>query len=154
MLHQRPLDVELGACRVVSVGIFTVKCETCGGGQLQANLGVEPCHCAGGVERPTVNRDVGNAAVAPRTDRNVQKSIEVPMPVPLMPADERIERRIAKVGRALIEIEMPVCLYSPVQQRQGQGGKGINVDIYGLATIRNDDAQANISAKHLFRRYP
>src|SRR5262249_16782835 len=109
MLHQRPLKMKLGGCRVVGVGIFTVKGEAYGGGQLQANLGVEPCHRAGYVERPTVDRDVGNAAVAPWSNRDVQKGIEVPMPVALVPTDQGIQRRIAKVGRVLIEIEMPAC---------------------------------------------
>jgi hypothetical protein len=32
------------------------------------------------------------------------------MPVALVPADESIQRRIAEVGRALVEIEVPACL--------------------------------------------
>ena len=76
------------------------------------------------------------------------------MPVTFVPADQGIERRIAKVGRALVKIEVATCLYGPVQQRQGQSGKGVDVYIYGFTTVRNDDAQTNVSAKHLFRRYP
>src|SRR5262249_31293672 len=123
-------------------------------GKLQSHLGVEPCHSARCVKGPTVDRDVGDAAVAPRTNWDVQKGVEVPMPFSLMPTNKSVQRRIAKVSRALIEIEVPVCLNCLVQQWQCQSGKRVNVDIYGLTTVRNDDTETNIAAKHLFWCYP
>jgi hypothetical protein len=71
-----------------------------------------------------------------------------------LPADKGIQCRIAKVSRALIEIEVLLCLQCPVQQGQGQSGKRVNVCIYGLAAIWDDDAETNVSPKYLLRRNP
>ena len=71
MLHERPFNMEFSACRVVRAGVFAVKGEAYGGGEFQADLGIQPRHGAGRIKGPTMDREVGNAAVAPRTYRDV-----------------------------------------------------------------------------------
>src|SRR5262249_16125025 len=71
MLHEPPLDMKLGAGRVVRVGVFAIKGEAYGSGQFQADLRVEPRHSTGRVKGPTMDREISNAAVAPRTNRDV-----------------------------------------------------------------------------------
>src|SRR5262245_58692965 len=146
--------MELRPGFVIGSGILSVKGNADCGGELPADLGVEPCHGGSRVERPTMQRDVGDAIFAPRADRHVNKRLKVPVPVALMPADQSIESRVTEISRTLVEMEAAVHFKCPVEQRQGQSGESIDVDINGLPTKRQDDANSYITAQYLLRCNP
>ncbi len=75
------------------------------------------------------------------------------MPLPLVPADERVEDRIAEVGGAVGKVEMPVAL-DHRSVGKGKRRQGVDIDIDPLPAERHHDAEADVAAQHLLRRDP
>ena len=107
--------MELGASLVVRVRVLPVEGKARGRRQLQADLRVEPGHGSGCVESPTIEGEIGVAVLTPGANRDVEECPDVPVPIPLVPANERVRDRIAEVGCTFIKVELTANLQRPIE---------------------------------------
>ena len=106
--------MKLGSRGVIRVGVLPVEGEASSGGDLKTDLRVEPRYRSGRVESPMIEGNIGVSFLAPWANRDVEEAPDVPVPIPFMPANERIRERIAEISCAFIKGESTARLDRPV----------------------------------------